>query len=370
MNSSRSVLCLIFIVAFLLINNICFAAMKYNSAGHKFSFETVHYTMLSYAAEDELVTYMDELTNKFKEIWDNKCPNKLKRSVTITFKINKDGSFSDLHLLYSSGNLEDDNAVLDLINNFKNIKPLPVQTNSVSIQYIFSPLKQDADYVKAVGSVNFEPYMRDLQKTLKSDWKPQIDGISKSAEVLFNIYKDGKIDEIALYTSSGNKEYDDIALNQVKNLKYFRPLPDKFSGESIVILFAFDLNVWSLNNTDKIPVIRNELSNKSSFNLKFEKLLKDLYILPKTSIRSYNDYLYIDALKINQFSSNAYIYHYKIDCENKKIGLKSEYAGSSTASPQELGFKPVVKPYTEDVNMSSFNRNNEYYSVYNYVCTQ
>lgn len=372
MNFFLKNVCVLLIILFLLFSNCCFASFNNDTyyPKDKFENEIVHYTMLSYNVSDDITLYMNELTGKFKEIWKSMCPKNMKYAVMVTFTINADGSFSNLNLFYSSGNLSDDNLVLGLINNFKGYKSLPQRFDSINVQYIFFPVTKDLDYAKALEEINFKPYMTALQRTLRAGWNPPINGDSKRTDIIFNIYKDGRIDKIALYNSSGDKEYDEIALNQIKRLKYFRPLPEKYHKDRIGIIFTYTLNKGVSSSNAVQPIIQNNFQNNTNISLKSTYLLKDLYILPRSSIYNYEGYSFIDALKINQFTSNAYIYHYKIDCANKKIGLKKTYAGSSTVSPSQLGLRPFVRPYKEDVEMFRFDKNNEYNEVYNYVCTE
>ena len=89
-------------------------------------------------------------------------------------------------------------------------------------------------------TVDFKPYMRDLQSRIKMNWSPPISGRDKTVEILFKISKDGRLLSYEIQKSSGITEVDRAAVQAIQLTAPFRPLPEGFKGDSIDILFTFD----------------------------------------------------------------------------------------------------------------------------------
>lgn len=112
---------------------------------------------------------------------------------------------------------------------------------------------QDATIPKGV---DFEPYMNELQRQIKSNWKPPYGTKTKRAVLLFKIAKDGKLLSCDIENSSGNQKFDNAAINAVKRTAPFRPLPNEYNENSVDINFTFDYNREDRENSSKIS---NEL---------------------------------------------------------------------------------------------------------------
>ena len=89
-------------------------------------------------------------------------------------------------------------------------------------------------------TVDFKPYMRELQRRIKMNWSPPISGRDKTVEILFKISKDGRLLSYEIQKSSGITEVDIAAVQAIQLTAPFRPLPEGFKGDSIDILFTFD----------------------------------------------------------------------------------------------------------------------------------
>lgn len=125
---------------------------------------------------------------------------------------------------------------------------------------------------------DFGPYMKDLQKTIKSNWNPPKSNKSERVVLLFKVAKDGRLLALRVFKSSGVPAADKAALNAAKVTAPFKPLPEQFKGNSVDIQFTFDYNVF-LNGEkifkDKIntqePLI-NENENKTTTETLTNKL--------------------------------------------------------------------------------------------------
>lgn len=102
--------------------------------------------------------------------------------------------------------------------------------------------KNDAD------NIDFKPYMKSLQKKIKSNWHPIHSNESKRIVVLFKINKNGTLEKLKIYKPSGNASLDKEALDAVLRSTPFDSLPKEFKGNSIDIQFTFDYNVFDANN--------------------------------------------------------------------------------------------------------------------------
>lgn len=97
--------------------------------------------------------------------------------------------------------------------------------------------------IEAIREPDFGPYMRDLQKRIKSNWDPPKGNETKRVVLLFKIAKDGSLLSCSVERSSRKADVDYAAIKAVKQTAPFPPLPPEFKGQSIDIQFTFDYNV-------------------------------------------------------------------------------------------------------------------------------
>jgi len=109
-------------------------------------------------------------------------------------------------------------------------------------------VEQKSNTIAPIEKVDpdFGPYMRELQRTIKTNWQPPKDETSNRVVLLFKIRKDGKLMNSSVYKTSGNKKADNAALKAVKESAPFRPLPVEYKGQSVDIQFTFDYNLINL----------------------------------------------------------------------------------------------------------------------------
>jgi TonB family protein len=89
--------------------------------------------------------------------------------------------------------------------------------------------------------VDFNPYMRELQRRVKMNWNPPINESAKKTVIYMKIAKNGDLLEHKVHTSSGSKAMDEAALYAVKETPY-RSLPSAFNGQYVQILLTFDFD--------------------------------------------------------------------------------------------------------------------------------
>ncbi len=97
--------------------------------------------------------------------------------------------------------------------------------------------------IDALPEPDFGPYMDELQRRIKRNWRPPTAHEDKRVLVYFKIGRDGRLVQIKVQRSSGFAEADQAALAAVKLSAPFRQLPQNYRESSLAIQFTFDYNV-------------------------------------------------------------------------------------------------------------------------------
>ncbi len=97
--------------------------------------------------------------------------------------------------------------------------------------------------IDALKQPAWGPYMRELERRIKSNWNPPKGNESKRVVILFTVGRDGKLLSIKTLKSSGHPQSDQAAKSAIQLTAPFRSLPPEFRGNQIDIEFTFDYNV-------------------------------------------------------------------------------------------------------------------------------
>lgn len=100
--------------------------------------------------------------------------------------------------------------------------------------------------INAKRDPDFGPYMAELQRRIKRNWRPPRRNQSKRVVLLFTIARDGRLLNLRVYKPSGEPDTDRAAISAVQLSAPFKPLPRDFSGSSVDIQFTFDYNVFGV----------------------------------------------------------------------------------------------------------------------------
>ncbi len=100
--------------------------------------------------------------------------------------------------------------------------------------------------INARKDPNFGPYMAELQRRIKRNWRPPRRNNSKRVILLFTIARDGRLLNLKVYKPSGERDTDKAAISAVQLSAPFKPLPRDVSGSSIDIQYTFDYNVFGV----------------------------------------------------------------------------------------------------------------------------
>lgn len=141
--------------------------------------------------------------------------------------------------------------------------------------------------LKQAAEPDFSPYMKNLQKEIKANWNPPKSNTSKSVTTLFKVNKNGALQSVRVFKSSGDNEFDSAAILAITKTAPFSPLPQSYSGSSIDIQFTHDYNVSGQ------PVYRKASDNIINLTLNYTKPgTQDYinYVQQIDSILAYNSY--------------------------------------------------------------------------------
>lgn len=98
--------------------------------------------------------------------------------------------------------------------------------------------------IDAIKNPDWGPYMRELERRMKSNWNPPKGDESKRVVILFTIGRDGRLMSAPkVIKSSGSNESDLAAKKAIELTAPFKPLPPEYKSNSIDIEFTFDYNV-------------------------------------------------------------------------------------------------------------------------------
>ncbi len=303
-------------------------------------------------------SYTDKLSDIIFANWNYNEPEG-SASATILLNIDRNGVVKDYKTFFDEHN-ENSKFYASVMDAVKSVK---VYNEPFPKYYTSDTLQVQLIFLGGKGAVDFAPYMKDLQKKIYSKWYPPRLSESNRTVLLMKIAKNGVLLALSILQSSGHKACDDAALEAVYEAAPFKPLPEGFKGKSIDIQFTLDYNVYGAHPAK--PAVNWQNASSSNYMNYITELDKTLHIVNKNLMRYENGFNYINALKITPFTSNTYLLRCKIDCKNRKIGVKKSYEGTAYA-PYTL--PRYVKVFADKVKMSNPESDKDYLKIYNFVC--
>ena len=118
--------------------------------------------------------------------------------------------------------------------------------DSVDIKPIKEKIYSFNSNGKFLPDPDFGPYMKNLEKKIKSNWHADKHSIIIKTVVLFKLDKKGNLSKLKIERSTGSTEEENNVLNAVKNSTPFEPLPADYKGEDIDVQMTFDYNVSTI----------------------------------------------------------------------------------------------------------------------------
>lgn len=223
------------ILVLLLFSQICYAEqwevlVRENTRYISIDIDSVNYHNNS--------LYYNVYYNVLKSIYNNTLRDK--KYVTVQSKGNSVGIVNTSEY---KGNL---NALTPQVaKNFKELtKDSLLYEANIRAQEVYEWSKLDINDMPY-----FKTYMRDVQNRIKMKWNPPKRENPKQAVIQFKIAKNGMLIGYNFIQSSGDKEFDYVALKTLKETS-FAPLPERFRGANVDIQYTFDYN--PTNSYDKI----------------------------------------------------------------------------------------------------------------------
>lgn len=108
---------------------------------------------------------------------------------------------------------------------------------SFSVGFFISKMKGSEYFAEDVQY----KYIMKLQDKVEKNWAPPKDAkLGEVPVVSFVLHKDGKITDVRLKTSSGNKQVDDLAVKTIKKSAPFAKLPKNVDTDVVDFEFRFE----------------------------------------------------------------------------------------------------------------------------------
>jgi len=95
---------------------------------------------------------------------------------------------------------------------------------------------------KMISTYDISPYVSELKRNIRWNWKPAKSGASKRVDLFLRIAKDGRVVILNVKRTSEVGEVDNAALNAVRKSQPLNPLPSKYAKNYLDVVFTFDGN--------------------------------------------------------------------------------------------------------------------------------
>lgn len=105
---------------------------------------------------------------------------------------------------------------------------------------VTAPVPKNKDAKKIAENVDFDTYMRYLQRRVQLRWYPPNGCSDKKAVVVFNVAKNGRLFDTKILTSSGDETFDKSALAAIEGSAQLLALPAEVQPNFVEMQFNFD----------------------------------------------------------------------------------------------------------------------------------
>jgi len=107
---------------------------------------------------------------------------------------------------------------------------------------------KDSNINNILKDPDLTPYINELQRKIRWNWKPPVGEENKKVELFLRIAKDGKLVILNIKKTSLNPDIDNAATNAVKKAIPLSPLPSGFRKSYLDVVFTFDYNAVLTNS--------------------------------------------------------------------------------------------------------------------------
>ncbi len=210
------------------------APEKKNAANFESSYQSVSARISSDAPNTPAFQqFLGLMSQKIEDKWFYE-KNLTHTSATVTFKVDNKGQASDISISKTSSNLQFDQSLVRAVAQASPFSGVPTNFTGrpITVNYTLS----------AAQSENLTSYITNLQKKVNDTWSPEKMTAAQSVELAFLVNPDGSVSDLRIVKSTENEEFNNFALNAVKNSAPFDIFPASFNKEPLKLKFIFEYN--------------------------------------------------------------------------------------------------------------------------------
>lgn len=224
------------LILIILLMTICFNVNQTFSKENVFP-QDIKSLNTNYNQNIEL--YLKEIQDTIQKNWLPPQSYKTKNTI-VKFTIGRNGELLSLNLDNTSKNDIIDKAALDAIRVSEPFNPLPkdFKDDTLDIEYVFNYNVWKSSNKK----LDFNTYLSALKKRLFLKW--DLLGVSRALKtsIVFTINMEGKLLNPQVLYSSGNKQFDELALITINKTSPFYCLPPCYQNKNVEIRATFYFN--------------------------------------------------------------------------------------------------------------------------------
>lgn len=119
-----------------------------------------------------------------------------------------------------------------------------INKNSNTIKSVFNKSGSgvSSSQKENMKNAGWTSYMKKMQHSIKANWNPPSENTNSSTVLQYRVQKDGRITNIKIAKSSGNKRMDETAIKALNDTSPLEPLPEFFTGKFVDVNFTFNYN--------------------------------------------------------------------------------------------------------------------------------
>lgn len=193
--------------------------------------------------------------------------------VILLMKIDNSGKLISNEVFRSSGNEIFDKSVIEAIKKSAPFRFMPekFKFNNLPVLFTFSSDESKNGFEQEkVNDVNFKPYLKNMQKSIKKCWKTPKNLLQSRKTILyFTLNKEGRLTFCKILISSGDKSFDKSTIEALNAAAPFGTFPKAYKGETIDVIFTFDYNIFGdiQENEPLKSMINCSITDRSPSNL-------------------------------------------------------------------------------------------------------
>ena len=117
---------------------------------------------------------------------------------------------------------------------------------------------------KTAIKYDFSDYMTGVRSKIQKAWAPPEVIEEGHATVIFKIDKSGNVISSYIKESSGNRLYDESALNSIQKASPYAQLPDESGRENITVVYSFDSSIVKTDHIKELVQMSESCDNRTA----------------------------------------------------------------------------------------------------------